>query len=149
MANQRYVEENDRERARLRSLVERLTDAELERPVNDSWTVAGVLAHVAFWDLRAQYLAGKLERGEAVTESDVEPDDPSWVNDSTRPLLHAIAPRAAAQLALRIAEETDTRVSNLAPGLLWPADPDSPLNAFRSEHRREHLDEVEASLEGR
>jgi hypothetical protein len=30
---------------------------------------------------------------------------------------------------------------------MYPADPDSPLNAFRSDHRGEHLDEVEAALE--
>lgn len=149
MSTESYIEANDRERARLRSLVGRLTDADLERLVNESWTVAGVLLHVAFWDLRAQYLAGKIERGEAFTESEVEPDDPAWVNDTTRPLLHAVPPRQAAELALRIAEETDARVAALEPSRMWPADPDSLLNAFRSEHRREHLDEVEAALEVR
>lgn len=149
MNPQPYIEANDRERARLRALVARLTDADLERQVNESWTVAGVLVHIAFWDLRAQYLAGKLERGQAFTESDAEPDDPAWVNDATRPLIHAIPPRAAADLALRVAEETDARVAALEASRMWPADPDSLLNAFRSEHRREHLDEVGAALGSR
>ena len=59
-----YVEENTRERERLRTLVERLSDVELRRPVNDYWTVAAVLGHIAFWDARALVLAEKLERGE-------------------------------------------------------------------------------------
>jgi len=57
-----YVEENTRERERLRTLVERLSDVELRRPVNDYWTVAAVLGHIAFWDARALVLAEKLER---------------------------------------------------------------------------------------
>jgi sulfite reductase beta subunit-like hemoprotein len=141
-----YEQENDRERARMRALVERLTDEDLRRSVNEHWTVAAVLGHIAFWDARASFLAGKLERGAAFTASDVEPHDVSWINDSTRPLIHAIAPREAALLALRIADETDRRVAALAPERLWPNDPGSLLNAFRSKHRAEHLDEIEASL---
>ncbi len=45
-----FVEQNARERDRLRSLVMRLTDEELNALVNEHWTVAGVLGHVAFWD---------------------------------------------------------------------------------------------------
>ena len=42
-----YVEHNTRERERLRGLVERPGDDELHRPVNEHWTVAGVLGHIA------------------------------------------------------------------------------------------------------
>jgi hypothetical protein len=38
--------ENDTERERLRSLISRLSDDQLERPMPDGWTVAGMLAHV-------------------------------------------------------------------------------------------------------
>lgn len=141
-----YVERNDRERARLRALVERLSDDDLGRKVNEHWTVAGVLGHVAFWDARALFLADKLERGEAFTPSDVEPEDPNWINDSSRPLIHAIAPREAAMLALRLAEDTDRRVAGLPPDRLWPDDPTSLVNPLRAAHRGEHLDEIEAAL---
>ena len=74
-----------------------------------------------------------------------EPDG-DWLNDSTRPLIHAIAPREAAQLALRIAEETDALAARLPLDRLWPDDPDSPISPARGEHRGEHLDEIEAAL---
>src|SRR5947208_2966528 len=97
-----YVERNTRERERLRALIERVTDDELRLPVNEYWTVAGVLGHIAFWDGRALWLAGKLERGVPFTPADVEPDDVSWVNDSTRPLIHAIDPRVRAQIVAAV-----------------------------------------------
>jgi DinB family protein len=144
-----YIDENTRERERLRDLVERLDEDELRLPVNEHWTVAGVLGHIAFWDGRVLALADKLERGEPFTSSDTEPEDVDWINDATRPLIHAIPPREAARLALRIAEETDARVATLPVDRLWPRDPDSPLYAVRASHRGEHLDDVEAALRTR
>jgi hypothetical protein len=141
-----YVEENTRERERLRALVERLGDDELVAPVNEYWTVAGVFGHIAFWDARILALAGKLERGEPFAPTDTDPEDVDWINDASRPLIHAIAPREAARLALQIAEETDALVATLPPERLHPRDPESPLYAFRAVHRGEHLDDVEAAL---
>jgi hypothetical protein len=66
-----------------------------------------------------------------------------------RPLIHAIAPREAAALALRTAEQTDTRAAELPLDRLWPDDPGSPINPARGEHRGEHLDEIEAALRAR
>ena len=79
---------------------------------------------------------------------DAEPEG-DWLNDSTRPLIHAIRPRDAAAFALRIAEQTDARVAELPPDRLYPHDPDSPISADRSDHRGEHLDEIEAALQAR
>lgn len=144
-----YVDENERELARMRSLVERLSDEELGHPVNGSWTVAGVLGHLAFWDGRALALADKLIRGAPFTSSDDDPEDVDWINDASRPLLHAIPPRRAANEALRIATETDAVLAGLAPELAaraWPQDEASPLNLLRASHRGEHLDEIEAAL---
>ena len=148
-ADRAYVEQNDRERERLRALVGRLDDAALRSKVNEHWTVAGILGHIAFWDSRALWLAGKIERGEAFSPDDVEPDDVTWINDSARPLIHAIAPREAGRLALRMAEEIDARVASLEPLQLWPANPKSLLNASRASHRAEHLDQIEAALRDR
>lgn len=141
-----YVEQNTRERERLRTLIARLGDGELRGPVNEYWTVAGVLGHIAFWDARALVLAEKLERGVPFSPSDAEPEDVDWINDATRPLIHAIAPREVAELALRLAEETDRRVASIALAALWPNDPGSPLNPLRASHRAEHLDQIDAAL---
>src|SRR5436189_1813142 len=141
-----YLDQNARELDRMRALVARLGEEDLHLQVNEFWTVAGVLGHIAFWDGRVLALADKLERGTPFDPSDNEPEDVDWINDATRPLIHAVPPAEMAQLALRIAEETDARVASLAPERMYPADEDSPLNAFRSDHRGEHLDEVEAAL---
>src|SRR5687768_1675143 len=141
-----YIDQNNRERERLRALVERLSEDELRAPVNEHWTVSGVMGHIAFWDARVLSLADKLERGVPFTSSDSEPEDVDWINDASRALIHAIPPLDAARLALQIAEETDARVANLPVDRLWPQDPDSPLYALRASHRGEHLDEVEAAL---
>ena len=52
MADRAYVAENEVERKRLASLVARLSDQDLARPMPGGWTVASVLGHVAFWDQR-------------------------------------------------------------------------------------------------
>ena len=143
-----YIEANTRERQRLRALVERLDDDALASPVNESWTVAGVLGHAAYWDIRVLVLAEKIHRGEPWAPGDAEPDG-DWLNDSTRPLIHAIPPRVAAELALQTAERCDALVAELPLNRMWPGDPDSPINAGRWEHRAEHLDEIEASLKAR
>jgi len=48
-----HVERNRAELERMAAIVAELDDAALGRPVNESWTVAGVLGHIAFWDGRA------------------------------------------------------------------------------------------------
>ena len=141
-----YIEENTRERERQRALVERLDDDALHLAVNPHWTVAAVLGHIAFWDGRVLALADKLERGEPFTSSDAEPEDVDWINDASRPLIHAIPPRELARLSLQIAEETDARVAELPLDRLWPRDPESPLYAVRASHRGEHLDDIDAAL---
>src|ERR1700716_2500143 len=44
-----YAEDNARELERLRALVSKLSDQDLGSMVNEYWTVAGVLGHMAFW----------------------------------------------------------------------------------------------------
>jgi hypothetical protein len=149
MADDRsYIAANTRERERMRALIEGLDDDVLTAPVNEYWTVAGVLGHIAYWDIRVLVLAEKIQRGEPWADGDAEPDG-DWLNDSTRPLIHAIAPRKAAEFALQIAGQCDARVAGLPLDRMWPGDPDSPINASRWEHRAEHLDEIEASLRAR
>jgi hypothetical protein len=72
-----------------------------------------------------------------------------WINDASRPLIHAVAPAELIRLSLAIAEETDARVAALPPDRLYPMDPDSPIYAVRAAHRGEHLDDVQAALNGR
>ena len=65
--------ENARELQRLKALVARLSDEQLAAMVNEYWSVAGILGHIAFWDGCALFLAGKLQRGEPLTAANGEP----------------------------------------------------------------------------
>ena len=52
-----YIQGNDRERERLRAFIDSVDDDALTAPVNEYWTVAGVLGHMAYWDIRVLVLA--------------------------------------------------------------------------------------------
>ncbi len=49
-ADRSYVEQNERELRRLRSLLGRLSDDKLSRPMDAGWTLSALLVHMAFWD---------------------------------------------------------------------------------------------------
>jgi hypothetical protein len=140
-----YVTENNEQRARLRALVERLSDSDLARPLDAGWTVGAVLAHLAFWDQRTLVLIERWEKeGPRTLPRSIDDKDVDWVNDSAKALCLALPPRAAAHLALATAEAVDRRVEALSNELVAAnAAAGKPLNLFRAEHRREHLDEIE------
>ena len=137
---------NDTERARLRSLVEKLTDDQLRRPMPAGWTVAAMLAHGAFWDARAIFALGRWEQGIEPVPGDYEPDDVDWINDSAKPLCLALPPREAARLALRTAEDADRKIAALSDELVEKIRERGPFNISRADHRREHVDEIERAL---
>jgi DinB family protein len=145
MADRSYVAENDRERRRLEALVGKLDDAALSRAMPAGWTVAGVLAHLAFWDQRIVLLSEQLRRGASVPPA--EPGNVDWINDAAKPTQLALAPRRAATLAVETARAADQAVATLSDDLLAKnAAAGSPINLQRAEHRREHLDEIEHVL---
>jgi hypothetical protein len=148
MATERpFVAENDDERERLRALVARLSDDDLQRPMPAGWTVATVLAHIGFWDARAIALMEKWARGVTPSTADYEPDDVDWLNDATKPFFLALAPRDAAQLTLQLAEEADGKIAAMSDDLLVQVQAaGTPFDLSRANHRREHLDEIEQVL---
>lgn len=145
-----YVARNDAARARLRSLIGRMSDADLARPMPAGWTVAAVLAHLAFWDQRIITLIEQWQRSglDWIPPIETEASVP-WINDAAKPMFLALAPRRAAELTLAIAEEVDRRVSDLPDEwVIRNAAAGSPLNLVRAEHRVEHLGEIEQHLRG-
>ncbi len=137
---------NDTERARLEALVGRLSDADLQRPLPGGWTVAGVLAHLAFWDQRAYLLLDRWQR-EGVTPPADDGANVDWINDAAKPMFLALSPRRAAELAVAIAETADRKVAALPNDLVSRnAALGTPVTLARANHRREHLDEIEKAL---
>jgi hypothetical protein len=140
--------ENDAERERLRALVTGSADEELMRPMPAGWTLAAVLAHIAFWDARAIYWMDKW--GPDGEPTVYEPENTEAANESAKPLCLALRPRDAAQLALRLAEESDAMVKALSDGMLRriSAKGSPPFNLARASHRKEHLDDIDRALRG-
>jgi hypothetical protein len=142
------VADNDAQRERLRALVRRLGDQDLARPMDAGWTVAGVLAHLAFWDQRIVVLLDQWERhGAGWTPPVEQAQDVDWVNDAGKPLCLGLPPRVAADLAVSIAETCDRRVAAVSDAIIEANKRGgTPLNWSRAQHRREHVDEVEQML---
>ena len=147
MADRAYVVENEVERKRLASLVTRLSDQDLARPMPGGWTVASVLGHVAFWDQRIIALVEEWRKAGVGTPPKMLEGNIDWINDATKPLLLAVAPRRAAELTVSIAESTDRMLAELPEDFLAAnGKAGSPVNVHRAEHRREHIDEIETAL---
>lgn len=140
-----YIEANAKGRERLRALVSRLTDEELTLQAGDGWTIAAILAHLAFWDYRVLVLITRWKK----IGIGPSPIDVDGVNDATKPLCLALPAREAANLAVNAAEAVDAELGNL------PEDLRPGINALvregkfrldRSIHRNEHLDQIERVL---
>jgi len=141
-----FVEANRAALERIREFVDRATDDDLRTPMTAGWTPAAVLGHLAFWDQHALVIIDMVDRGLTPPPHDDEAVD--WINDTSKRFLVAMDPRAAALLAVRIAEETDRRIAALSDARLQEAT-ERWFTARRWEDRQEHLDEIEHALAGR
>ncbi|MEP6471945.1 MAG: hypothetical protein ABJC28_07995, partial [Acidobacteriota bacterium] len=99
--------------------------------------------HLAFWDrqrlcLLRRWAAGDLRTG--AYDGDV-------FNDAAQPLLALIPPERVAAAAVQAAEEIDALLLELPDETIREAlaRPDAP-HIDRGEHRRHHLDQIEAAL---
>lgn len=142
-----YSEQNAESRRRLETLVRRLSDQDLARSTDYGWTVAALLAHLAFWDQRMIVILQRW-RQEGLDSS---PMDSGVVNDALRVICHAIEPRAAIELCLSSAEAVDAEFDTLTPDFAkqleeHAAATETQFRMNRSLHRNAHLDDIEALL---
>ncbi|MGP8079786.1 MAG: DinB family protein [Dehalococcoidales bacterium] len=80
-----YVDENNRERERLRKLISRITDEELTLILyQEGWTIAVALTHLAFWDQRRLITLRKWEK-QGVSPSLIDDNLGDIINDSLLP----------------------------------------------------------------
>ncbi len=143
-----YVKANSRSRQRLTTLASSLSDDELASPLGDGWTVAALLAHLAFWDGRVLMLIRRW-KAEGVGRSPIDVDG---VNDAAKPLCLAIPGREAARLAVDTAEAVDAELAQLPDALV----PDilalvaaGKFRLNRALHRDEHMDQIDWILSRR
>jgi hypothetical protein len=138
-------EANAKGRERLQALVSRLNDEELTQPAGDGWTIAAILAHLAFWDYRALVLIERWKK----TGVGSSPIDADGVNDAMKALCLAIPAREAANLAVKAAEAVDAELENLPEELRAEIDilvQEGKFRTNRSIHRNVHVDQIERVL---
>jgi hypothetical protein len=137
-----FVELNRASTDRIRTLVARLNDRDMQHAVGQHWTVSVTLAHLAFWDRRALYVLDMTEHNGKLFAPEID----IIVNDLSLPLWAAVPPREAAKIAIETAEALDKRLENYPPALLDEIYAFNKRWVVRALHRGEHLDEVDAAL---
>jgi hypothetical protein len=137
-----HVVRNREQLDRLRRLVGRLNDDDLRRELPDGWTVADALAHLAFYDRRAQILLERFAR-EGVFAS---PYDYETINASLLHLTRRIPPREIAAEVVAAAEAADEAAAATPATLFGEIRRLNQVKLERAEHRRSHLDDIEALL---
>lgn len=141
-----FAVESYRQQERLRALIARLSDQDLARPLADGWTVAAILAHLAFWDYRALLLIRRWKQ----TGVQPSPIDVDTVNDAMLPLLVAVPPRRAAEIAIEAAASIDKEIEGLSEDLIAQIEAKAmALRPNRALHRIEHLNQIESALSQR
>jgi len=137
-----FVERNRASTERIRTLIARLSDEEMQTKVGERWTVAITLAHLAWWDRRVMYALDMTQKDGRLFIPEID----IFVNDLSLPLWAAIPPREAARIAIETAEMLDRRLEEYPPALLEEIYEYNKRWVIRALHRGEHLDEVDAAL---
>lgn len=138
-----FMQPNEDSRHRLETFINSLSPADFYQTNAHGWTVAALLGHLAFWDRRMLVLLRRWQEN-GVDESPVDPD---MINDSLQPICLALEPRAAADLCLATAKETDSALAAISPKL-YEAIRSSPnhYRFDRSLHRKDHMGEIQRIL---
>ncbi|MFZ7128589.1 MAG: DinB family protein [Desulfobacterales bacterium] len=140
-----FVEENARERKRMKKMMEELTDSQLGLRMEDGWTVGVTFAHLAFWDRRSLLLLRKWKSGGHV---EMAPIDIDIVNEALLPTWQSLPPQAAVSLAVSAAQEIDRELEDYPAELVSDIEAAGDRNRlYRSVHRKYHLDRIEEHLQ--
>lgn len=139
-----FVQDNSTSRQRLATITSSLSDEELTRSTPSGWTVAGLLAHLAFMDRRVFVLSRRWKE-QGVDDS---PLDNEAINEAMKPICLALEPRKAVELCLSAAAAVDAEIETLTPELfeqiqIYLAAHPFHIRFNRSLHRNDHLNEIE------
>lgn len=137
-----YKDLNRASRERIRSLVDRLSDEEMQTRVGEHWTVAVVLAHLAWWERRVMYVLDTTEKEKKLFVPEID----TFVNDLSLPLWLAVPPREAARICIESVEAVDQRIEEYDEALREEIYNYNKRWIIRALHRNEHLNEADEAL---
>jgi hypothetical protein len=142
-----YVAENDAERARLKAIIARSTDADMARAMSQEWTIGVGLMHLAFWDGLS---LSKFEEWERTGTVQIPPmrDMVDGINHAMLPWWRTIAPAQIRHAVVAAAEAVDRKAETLPVPILEAILAVRPRSLARAIHRRQHLDQIERALAG-
>jgi hypothetical protein len=145
--DQSYVTENEAERARLKAIVARLTDADMARAMSEQWTVGVGLMHLAFWDGLS---LAKFEEWERTGKVEIPPmrDMVDGINHAMLPWWRTVAPAQIRHAVVAAAEAVDRKAETLPTPIIEAIVALRPRTLRRAIHRRQHLDQIERALAG-
>lgn len=137
-------DEDIRSTQRLEKLVAGLSDADLRLDLGNGWSVTTALGHLAFWDREQRLNLAAWQQGTPPADGD------DSVNETLGPILSALEPRAAVELALAAAGELDQASEAISDELrrtILGSEHDYVLH--RARHRDEHVEQIERALAAR
>ncbi|MFN8589965.1 MAG: maleylpyruvate isomerase N-terminal domain-containing protein [Thermomicrobiales bacterium] len=137
-----FVSQNMAQLARLRTVVARLRPEDMAREIGGGWTIGDELVHLAFYDRRAAILLTRFAR-EGVTAS---PYDYETINEALLFLSRVMPPEAIAAEVIAAAEAANAAAEATPDEILPEIERRQEVKLSRAEHRRNHLDAIEAIL---
>jgi hypothetical protein len=138
-----YVERNRSQTERLKAL-SRLSDEELRHPIGEHWTVGIMLAHLAYWGVRAIGALAAWRQYQTPLVLWIAGE--SFANDLWLPVWKVMPPRQALDQAIDVSTTLDDVLASLTDQQA------TELAAVRYRtlepaiHRAGHLDEVDRAL---
>jgi hypothetical protein len=138
-----YIQRNAETRQKPRDLVGNLDAAPLTWAMDNDWTIAAVLAHLADWDESnlVRWRRYREPGGIAAVSSMATID---MITDAALPAQRALDPHAAVALALETAEACDRYVEELPDDLVAFALSENRTNYVdRAIRRNQHIPDIE------
>ena len=127
--------------SRIETLVRSLGEDSLRRVLDNGWTVAATLAHLAFWDRWVEVRWSHFLRTGAF--HDLPDDITDLINDAAKSEWHAVPPAETARLCLAAAASVTRTIQHLSSGHILHAVETGRLALVdRTVHWYPHADEI-------
>jgi hypothetical protein len=141
------VAENEAQRAGLKAVIARLTDADLARTMSEDWTIGVGLMHLPFWDGLS---LSEFEEWGRTGKVQIPPmrDMVDGINKAMLPWWRTVVPVQVRHAVVAAAEAMDRKAETLPEPIIEAILAVRPLSLTRAIHRPQHLDQIQRALRG-